>query len=131
MGTRRTKRLGTLIQAELGELLLKKVRDPRVGMVSLTGVDVSPDLSQAKVYYSLLDQERRAEAQAGLEAAAGFLRRELAARLNLKSMPRLIPVYDHSLARGERMDQLLKQARSQDEELARKREAAGGEGGET
>jgi len=116
-----------LIQAELGELLLKKVRDPRVGMVSLTGVDVSPDLSQAKVYYSLLDQDRRAEAQAGLQAAVGFLRRELAARLNLKTVPRLIPVYDQSLAQGARMDQLLRQARSQDEELARGREETGGE----
>ena len=121
MGTRRTKRLGNLIQAELGDLLLKKVKDPRVGMVSVTAVDVAPDLSQAKVYFSLLDESRRQEAQAGLKAAAGFLRGQLAARLNLKSMPRLIPVYDDSLVQGARMDQLVKAARSRDEETARQR----------
>ena len=121
MGTRRTKRLGNLIQAELGELLLRRVKDPRVASVTLTAVDVSPDLSQAKVYFSLLEQDRREQAQAGLVAAAGFLRRELAARLRLKTMPRLIPVYDDSLARGAHLEQVLKKARSQDEAMARAR----------
>jgi ribosome-binding factor A len=121
VGTRRTKRLGNLIQAELGELLLRRVKDPRVASVTLTAVDVSPDLSQAKVYFSLLEQDRREQAQAGLVAAAGFLRRELAARLRLKTMPRLIPVYDDSLARGAHLEQVLKKARSQDEAMARAR----------
>ncbi len=121
MGTRRTKRLGNLIQAELGDLLLTKVKDPRVGMVSVTAVDVAPDLSQAKVYFSLLEEGRRDEALAGLKAAAGFLRGQLASRLNLKTMPRLIPVYDSSLAQGARMDQLVKQARQKDQEAAQLR----------
>ncbi len=121
MGTRRTKRLGNLIQAELGELLLRRVKDPRVASVTLTAVDVSPDLSQAKVYFSLLEQDRREQAQAGLAAAAGFLRHELAVRLHLKSTPRLIPVYDDSLARGAHLEQVLKKARSQDEAMARAR----------
>ena len=121
MGTRRTRRLGNLIQAELGDLLLSKVKDPRLSLVSITAVDVAPDLSQAKVYFSLLDSARRDQAQAGLMAAAGYLRRELAARLHLKSMPRLIPVYDQSLEAGARMDSLLKQARAQDEEAMARR----------
>lgn len=130
MGTRRTKRLGNLIQAELAALLLRKVKDPRVAMISVTAVDVSPDLSQAKVYFSLLDQGRREQAEEGLKAAAGYLRRELAARLHLKTMPRLIPVYDASLAQGAHLEQLLRQVRSQDEEAARRRGEDGGEGRE-
>jgi len=121
VGTRRTKRLGNLIQAELGELLLRRVKDPRVSSVSVTAVDVSPDLSQAKVYFSLLEHDKREQALAGLTAAAGFLRRELAARLHLKTMPRLVPVYDDSLLQGAHLEQVLKEARAQDEAAARAR----------
>ncbi|MCF8032224.1 MAG: 30S ribosome-binding factor RbfA [Desulfarculaceae bacterium] len=121
MGTRRTKRLGNLIQAELGELLLRRVKDPRVASVAVTAVDVSPDLSQAKVYFSLLDHAQHEAALAGLIAAAGFLRRELAARLRLKTIPRLVPVYDDSLVQGAHLEQVLKQARAQDEAAAKAR----------
>ena len=121
MGTRRTKRLGNLIQAELGELLLRRVKDPRVASVIITGVDVSPDLSQAKVFFSLLAHERRDQAQAGLSAAAGFLRRELATRLRLKTVPRLVPVYDDTQVRGAHLEQVLKEARDQDQANAQAR----------
>ncbi len=121
MGTRRTKRLGNLILAELGELLTRRVKDPRVAAVNLTAVDVAPDLSQAKVFFSLLDPARKDEALAGLNAAAGFLRRELAARLRLKSMPRLVPTYDDSLIKGAHLEQVIRQARAQDEANAQAR----------
>lgn len=127
MGTRRTKRLGNLIQAELGELLLRRVKDPRVASVAVTAVDVSPDLSQAKVYFSLLDHNQREAALAGFTAAAGFLRRELAARLRLKTIPRLVPVYDDSLVQGAHLEQVLKQARAQDEAAAKARGEESGE----
>lgn len=117
MGTRRTQRLGNLIQAELGELLLKKVKDPRMAQVTITGVDVSPDLSQAKVFYSLLEPGQRTQVEAGFKAAAPFLRHELASRLQIKVTPRLVPVYDPSLAQGARMDALIRQAREQDKAL--------------
>ncbi|CAO0820115.1 Ribosome-binding factor A [Desulfarculales bacterium] len=119
MGNRRTKRLSNLIQAELGDLLLKRVKDPRLEPVTITGVDVSPDLSQAKVFYSLLDAARRPEVEAGFKAAVSFLRRELASRLQIKIMPRLWLVYDPSLADGARMDTLIRQAREHDQALAR------------
>ncbi|MGD8561883.1 MAG: 30S ribosome-binding factor RbfA [Desulfarculaceae bacterium] len=119
--TRRTKRLGALIQSELGDLLLRRVQDPRLRQVSLTAVDVSPDLSQAKVYYSLWDEDRRGQVEQGFAAASGFLRRELAKRLHLKTMPRLIPVYDSSLVSGARMSATIEKVRSQDELEARRR----------
>jgi len=121
VGTRRTKRLGNLILAELGGLLARRVKDPRVAAVSLTAVDVAPDLSQAKVYFSVLDPSHSDQALAGLRAAAGFLRKELAANLRLKTMPRLVPVYDDSLIKAAHLDQVIRQARAQDEAAAEAR----------
>lgn len=121
MGTRRTKRLGNLILAELGGLLARRVKDPRVAAVSLTAVDVAPDLSQAKVYFSVLDPSHSDQALAGLKAAAGFLRKELAANLRLKTMPRLVPVYDDSLIKGAHLDQVIREARALDEAAAEAR----------
>jgi ribosome-binding factor A len=121
VGTRRTKRLGNLILAELGALLARRVKDPRVAAVNLTAVDVAPDLSQAKVFFSVLDPSKSGEALAGLNAAAGFLRRELAANLRLKTMPRLVPVYDDSLIKGAHLDQVIREARARDEANAQAR----------
>jgi len=127
VATRRTKRLGALIQAELAELILRRIKDPRLAMVSVTEVDVSPDLSQAKVFFSPMEAERQEQVQAGFEAAAPFLRRELAARLRLKVIPRLVPVYDSSLVRGAQLTRLIQQARVQDQEQARQRGEEPGE----
>jgi ribosome-binding factor A len=121
VGTRRTKRLGNLILAELGALMARRVKDPRVAAVNLTAVDVAPDLSQAKVFFSVLDPSKSGEALAGLNAAAGFLRRELAANLRLKTMPRLVPVYDDSLIKGAHLDQVIREARARDEANAQAR----------
>lgn len=115
MGTRRPRRVGNLIQAELAQLLIRKVKDPRVEGVSLTAVDVSPDLRQAKVFYTVMDDARREEAEAGLIAVSAFLRKELASRLHLKILPRLVPVWDGSITRGMSMDALIRQAREHDE----------------
>lgn len=119
--TRRTRRLSSLIQSALGELLIRKVKDPRLGMISITGVDVSPDMSQAKVYYSLMDQRELDEVQRGFVKAAGYLRRELAHKLRLKTMPRLIPVYDSTLRHGAEMSALIDQVIQDD--VARSGEA--------
>jgi len=118
VATRRTKRLGALIQAELAGLLLRRVKDARLKGVSLTGVDVSPDLTQAKVYYSLLGGGDPERAQSGFQAAAAFLRRELAARLETKTIPRLIPVFDDSIAHGAHMDEVIRRVREEDRRRA-------------
>jgi ribosome-binding factor A len=125
MATRRTKRLANLIQAELAELLSSRVRDPRVKGVTITGVDVAPDLSHAKVFYSLLDEARQDEAQAGLKAAAPYLRREMARRLHLKKIPQVVPVFDPSLAGGVAMDALINKVRAEDERAAELRGDSG------
>ena len=78
-------------------------------------MDVSPDLRQAKVFFTVMDDQRREQAEAGLIAASSFLRKELAARLHLKVLPRLVPVWDGSITRGMSMDALIKQAREHDQ----------------
>ncbi len=122
MGTLRTKRVASLIRAELSEIISRRVKDPRLAGVTINAVDVSPDLRQAKVYFSLWDHERRGQAEAGLKAAAGFLRGELARRLHIKTLPRLIPIYDSSLERGARLDSLIQEARRSDQRAARARD---------
>ena len=71
----RPQKLGDLIQRELSELVQRELRDPRVGMITITGVDVSPDFSHAKVFFTLLDTKNLEEATQGLRRASGFLRK--------------------------------------------------------
>ena len=106
----RPQRVGDLIQRELSELVARELRDPRVGMVTLTAVDVSPDMSHAKVFFTLLDKERLEEVQEGLRRAAGFLRSQLAKRVKLYSIPELRFEYDESVERADRLSRLIDRA---------------------
>ncbi|MFL6567468.1 MAG: 30S ribosome-binding factor RbfA [Burkholderiales bacterium] len=103
----RTQKLGDLIQRELSELVQRELRDPRVGMITLTGVDVSPDFSHAKVFFTTLDSGHVAEAAKGLKRAAGFLRSQLARRIKLYTTPELRFEYDESVERGDRLSRLI------------------------
>jgi ribosome-binding factor A len=96
-----------LIQRELSELLRTEVRDPRVGMVTLTSVDVSPDLSHAKVFFTILDKEHLEETLQGLQRAAGFLRSQLARRMKLYTTPEIRFAYDESVERGDHLSRLI------------------------
>jgi ribosome-binding factor A len=103
----RPQKLGDLIQRELSELIQRELRDPAVGMITITAVDVSPDISHAKVFYTTLDPANLAEAGAGLRRAAGFLRSQLAKRIKLYTTPELRFEYDESVARGDRLSRLI------------------------
>ncbi len=111
--TRRTERVGEEIRAELARLLRDEVTDPRIGMVTITRVDLSPDFRNARVDWSRIavDEEAAADAvpatQDGLESASGFLRRRLAQRLPIKRVPELRFHYDDSLAQGARTLELI------------------------
>lgn len=108
----RTTRVNELLRAEISELLLREVKDPRVaqGMVTITEVQVSPDLRRAVVYFSHLgtDEERRAALE-GLQHSAAFLHRELVHRLSLRSVPELVFKFDPSIERGARLVELINQ----------------------
>jgi ribosome-binding factor A len=107
--SRRTERIAGELLAELARLLREEVTDPRVGVVTLTRVDVAPDLTHALVLWSALDVkgDRIDEHQAGLDSAAPFLRRRIASALPLKRSPELRFRYDPSLALGSRTLSLL------------------------
>lgn len=111
----RPRRVAEQIQRELAELIQLEVKDPRVGMVTLTGVEVSADYAHAKVFFSLLgDQKRVDEALKGLNSAAGFLRSQVAHRMKLRVMPMLHFIHDISLEQGARLDKLIADAVAED-----------------
>jgi ribosome-binding factor A len=106
--TRRTQRLALQIQQEIGMMLYRGVKDPRIGMVTITGVDLSPDLHHARVYFSTLGNEKRKqESMEALNHAAGWIRRELGQRIRMKYSPELVFRIDSSQEYGEHIDQLL------------------------
>jgi ribosome-binding factor A len=117
MPSHRQRRVADFIREQLAELLQREARDPRLGLVTLTAVDVSPDLQQAHIYFSLIGDEKAVkEAHRGLDHASGFLRRELAARLQLRVVPTLTFHFDKSLATGSRIEQLLHQIEEESKE---------------
>ena len=111
MNSARGARIADQIQRSLAELIRLEVRDPRVGLVTLTGVELSRDQSHAKVFFTVLGSPAQAEdAAAGLARAAGFLRTELAHRLTTRKVPELHFEYDESVERGVRLSRLIDEA---------------------
>ena len=106
----RTRRVGEQMQRELAQLIQREIKDPRVGMVTVSGVNVSRDLSAAKVYVSVLDDKTIEEVMAVLQKAAGFLRHELAKSMSLRTVPSLKFCYDDSIERGNRLSRLIDDA---------------------
>ena len=110
--SRRTERIAEQIQSEVAMLLRSEATDPRIGLVTITRVDVAPDLSHALVFWSALssdDSEALGRIEAGLESAARFLRRRLAQELPLRRMPELRFRFDPSLALGSETLRVLKE----------------------
>lgn len=110
MGTKYQRQAASLIQGHLTQLLQTQVNDPRVHLVTITAVEVTPDATRAYVYFTALGSpEEREEVMAGLNSAAGFLRREIGQRIRLRNTPELIFQWDVSIERGERISSLLDQ----------------------
>ncbi len=113
--SQRAQRVGDQIQRELAELLRLQVKDPRIGMVTVTAVEVSPDLSHAKVFFThLAGKEHASEAVEALQRTGGFLRTELSRHLKLYSVPQLHFVYDDSIESGLRLSKLIDDAVAED-----------------
>ncbi len=107
----RTARLADQIQRDLAELIRLEVKDPRVGLVTVTGVDLSSDHTHAKIHFTVMgDEARIAEATYGLQRAGGFLRSALAHGLKTRTVPELHFHYDESVAHGSRLSQLIDDA---------------------
>ena len=106
----RQHQLAQVITRELSDLMRLRMKDPRIGFVSVTAVEVTKDLSYAKVYVSVMGSpEEQRDTMRALRHAAGFLRHELAQRLTIRHMPELTFQLDESIARGARVIELLNQ----------------------
>jgi ribosome-binding factor A len=116
MTTNRPARVAEEFRHELGAILTRGIKDPRVtGFVTLTGAKMAPDLKEITVYLSIHAEEKERERTLeGLRAAATFLQREVSRNLRLRYTPHLRFVYDESVARGDRIERLLKEAKARD-----------------
>src|SRR6185295_9480211 len=109
----RPDRVGDQIRSEIASLLTRDVHDPGIGFVTITRVQVTPDLQQARVYYTALgDDKARHNSARALDRAAPFLRRQIGSRLRLKRVPELEFLYDQSIAGQDRIEQLLHNIRA-------------------
>jgi ribosome-binding factor A len=110
-GPARSLRVADQIQRELAEIIRTELKDPRVAMITLTGVEVTADYAHAKVFYTLMGTaEQRTETEAGLKKAGGFLRSQIAHRIKLHTAPQLHFVYDASVERGFELSRLIDEA---------------------
>ncbi|HPC85913.1 MAG TPA: 30S ribosome-binding factor RbfA [Smithellaceae bacterium] len=116
MNFKRADRVGELIMAEMSDILLRSVKDPRLHAVTITAVKVTDDLRNAKIYFVEMGKdELNEEIQAGLTRARGFVRRELGHRLQLRFVPEILFVHDKSFGYGNRIERLLAQIARQEE----------------
>ena len=118
----RSRRIADQVQRELSDIIRLELKDPRVGMVTITDVDVSPDNKNARVFFTVLgDKSRVEDATTGLQSAAGFLRSCLAQRMAVRSVPQLQFEHDASVERGMRLSQLIDVAVAEDAKRGRKK----------
>ena len=113
----RQERLNESIKELLSELLINEVKDPRIGLVTITSVNVAQDLTSAKVYFSVMgSDDARDDTRKGLESAQAYLRKKIGRELKLRSAPELRFVYDDSLDRSMAIEEALKAAKLKDGE---------------
>lgn len=113
---KRSEKVSEMIHEVISGLLIKGVKDPRVELVTITGVKVTDDLHLATVYFSVIGSDAaRTGAEAGLNSARGYLRRELGKKLTMRYVPDLLFRFDDSLAYGDRIERILKEIHETDE----------------
>jgi len=118
----RSRRIAEQIQRELSDIIRLELKDPRVGMITITDVEVSQDHAYAKVFFTVLgDAAKVEETVSALQHAAGFLRSQLARRIKLRVVPQLQFKYDASVERGARLSQLIDAAVATDSERSAKK----------
>lgn len=109
---KRADRVADLLKQEMADLLLRRVKDPRVERITITGVEVSADLQHARVFYCVMgspSDEQKRDAASGLAKARGFMRQELGRRIHMRYLPQLDFHYDTSFEYGDKIERLLKE----------------------
>ncbi|MBM3460195.1 MAG: 30S ribosome-binding factor RbfA [Armatimonadetes bacterium] len=129
MSTTRQRRVQELLIQEISDILRREIRDPRVGFVTVTDAEVSPDLRHARVFYTVLgDDAAREGTAAALKRAAGFIRSEFARRAQMRFVPEIRFAFDTAVARGARIHELLEETKR--DELEPAAESDPGSGGD-
>ena len=124
----RPERIGEEIREELSVILLREVKDPGIGFITLTRVKVSPDLQVARVYYTLIgDEKARKETKRALERAIPFLRRHIASRVRLRRVPELAFQFDESVEKQDRIEKILLDLKREREEREQSADAQNAE----
>lgn len=117
MGNMRVNRVAEQMKKEVSDIIAHKIKDPRVGFVTVTDVEVTGDLQQATVFISVLGDEEQKEASlVGLEKAKGFIRSEIGKRIRLRKTPELFFEFDESIQYGNRIDELLMKLKKSEQE---------------
>lgn len=116
--TRRTKQVGELLREELDDIIRKEVKDPRIGFMSITRVEVPPDLRSARVFVSVLGtDEEREKTLAALRSGAGFIRFHLKPRLRMRQIPELDFRDDRSMEYAQQISETLREVRERDKAI--------------
>ncbi|MEW6571428.1 MAG: 30S ribosome-binding factor RbfA [Nitrospirota bacterium] len=112
---KRAQRVSDLLREEIADIIAHKIKDPRIGFVTVTGVDVTEDIKMASVFVSVLREEEKKTTLEILNSAKSFIRSELAKRLRIKFVPAIEFRLDRSIEYGSRIDKLLKEIKQKDE----------------
>jgi ribosome-binding factor A len=116
MSQLRANRVAEQMKKELGDILNRKIKDPRVGFVTITDVEVTGDLQQATIYLTILGSEDEKEATLkGLTKAKGFIRSEIGHRIRLRKTPELFFEIDHTIETGNRIEKLIRDLHESDD----------------
>ncbi len=113
---KRSQRVGDLVREEVADIIMYRLKDPRIGFVTVTGVDMSPDMKNARVYVSILKEEDRELSLEILNSSKSFVRTLLAKRLRMKFIPSVEFRFDTSIEYGYKIDRLLKEIKDRDED---------------
>jgi ribosome-binding factor A len=117
LGIQRAQKVAEAIQKEISSLIIKGLKDPRVGFITITAVDVTSDLSLAKVFFTVIgDDKARKDSAAGLKSAIPYIRREIGKQLRLRVVPEVVFHYDTSIDYGHHIEALLKGIQEKEED---------------
>lgn len=117
MANVKIERLNHAMQEEISKILMTEVKDENIKFVTITGCDISSDLSYCKVYFTTLDQAKKDETLTALNKAASFIRGEVSQRIEMRHTPELKFLYDDSIAYGQHMEQVINQINRKEYEL--------------
>lgn len=116
MANVKIERLNHAIQEEISMILMREIKDENIKFVTITGVDTTSDLSFAKVYYTVLDQDKKEETKKSLEKASSFIRTKLAERIEVRHTPELKFIYDTSIAYGEHIERIIEEIKEKEKD---------------